>query len=90
MTTQKQKDFNNALIAILIITFIVIVCAIALRHVFGEHVAGIVPEPEPQQQYVSHILVEPSPKTSTETAYTVPEFLHQETANVPKDSVYSE
>ena len=89
MTTQKEKDFNNALIAILIITLIVIICAVALRHVFGEHVAGIVPDPEPQQQYVSHILSEPGPKPSTETAYAVPEFLHQ--AEAPqRDSVYSE
>ena len=91
MTTQKQNDFNNALIAILIITLVVIICAIALRHVFGDHVAGIVPEPEPQRQYVSHILIEPGPKTSTETAYAVPEFLHQEIAEINKeDSVYSE
>ncbi len=89
--TQKQKDFEYAMVMILIITIIIIICAAALRHVFGEHVAGIVPEQNTQQQYVSHILNEPVPKPTTETEYAVPEFLNQSiTGKMEADSVYSE
>lgn len=86
---QKTRDFNNALIAILIITLIVILCAVALRHVFGDHVAGIVPDPEPQQQYVSQILIDP-PAKQPSASYAVPDFLDHGTSPGQGGSVYSE
>ena len=56
-STTKQRDLIVALTIIAVIVVIICVCSVALRFVFGEHVAGRVPHDRvlENEQYVSQI-----------------------------------